>query len=84
MKLQGEELVNDSSPNFTVVWFTNQIFKTMYQMGQFAELLVKLDAAIKKLEDEKDEVNSSDYVFKYLQVKFIYMKAKVLRKTRQF
>ena len=62
--------------------------KTQYQRGHFnqmkdtlVDLLTKLDTTYKFSSGSATEAEDSD-AFEYIYYKFMYMKAKVLRKTR--
>ena len=62
---------------FKSVWLQNQILKTMYQRGHYKEVLAKVDKLVAGL------AGSEDLELVYFRTKFLYIKAKTLKKTRQ-
>ena len=77
--------------SFKAIWLTNQIFKTQYQRGHYKQALESVGTLLDELdakysftsEDEQTPIDAERDKFEYLFFKLVYVKAKLLRKTRQ-
>ena len=77
--------------SFKGLWLTNQIFKTQYKRGHFKQALEKIGPLLDELdaefsfttESEGTKVDAERDKFEYVFFKLLYVKAKLLRKTRQ-
>ena len=71
--------------SYKTIWLKNQMMKTLYQSAYYKELLRVLSHDIEKFESNPQlEANFTEELFEYIKFKYIYMRAKVLRKTREF
>ena len=74
----SSEASDEIELSFKSVWLQNQILKTLYQRGHYLDVLTKVEGLVTVLS------GSEDPEMVYFRTKFIYLKAKTLRKTRQF